>query len=88
MDYGFQTMRMTITSNSTAEIPELIAIKEYSLIELPAPGRPSVGAAAVPVALADRLSVDLPKSGVLGIETPLLEGGNGTLRFFFRPKLL
>ena len=36
----------------------------------------------------DRLSVDLPKSGVLGIETPLLEGGNGTLRFFFRPKLL
>ena len=34
-------MRMTIASNSTAEIPELMAIKEYSLIELPAPGRPS-----------------------------------------------
>lgn len=36
----------------------------------------------------NRLSVDLPKSGVLGIETALVEGGSGTLRFFFRPKLL
>jgi phosphohistidine phosphatase len=35
-----------------------------------------------------RVSVDMPKSGVLGIETPLVEGGSGTLRFFFRPKLL
>ena len=36
----------------------------------------------------NRLSIDLPKSGVLGIETPMVEGGSGTLRFFFRPKLL
>jgi len=35
-----------------------------------------------------RVSFDLPKSGVVGIETPLVEGGSGSLRFFFRPKLL
>ena len=36
----------------------------------------------------NRMSIDLPKSGVVGIETALIEGGSGTLRFFFRPKLL
>jgi phosphohistidine phosphatase len=36
----------------------------------------------------NRVSVDLPKSGVVGIETATVEGGAGTLRFFFRPKLL
>ena len=35
-----------------------------------------------------RLSVDLPKSGVMGIDTALVEAGSCTLRFFFRPKLL
>ncbi len=35
-----------------------------------------------------RLATDLPKSGVLGIETAALEPGTGTLRFFQRPKLL
>jgi phosphohistidine phosphatase len=35
-----------------------------------------------------RVSVDFPKSGVLGIEVPVIEPGSGSLRFFFRPKLL
>jgi phosphohistidine phosphatase len=36
----------------------------------------------------NRVSIDLPKSGVVGIETAVIEGGNGTLRFFLRPKQL
>ena len=36
----------------------------------------------------NRVSVDLPKSGVVGIEAAAVEAGGGTLRFFFRPKLL
>jgi phosphohistidine phosphatase len=35
-----------------------------------------------------RVSIDLPKSGVVGIDAPTVEAGGGTLRFFFRPKLL
>lgn len=35
-----------------------------------------------------KVSIDFPKSGVVGIETASLEAGSGTLRFFFRPKLL
>lgn len=31
------------------------------------------------------LSIDFPKSGIMGIETDGLEPGEGTLRFFFRP---
>jgi phosphohistidine phosphatase len=37
---------------------------------------------------ADRVTIDLPKSGIIGIETGVIEGGSGTLRFFFRPRLL
>ncbi|MEO8199190.1 MAG: histidine phosphatase family protein [Gemmatimonadota bacterium] len=37
---------------------------------------------------AHRLSLDLPKSGVIGIEAPKLEAGAGTLQFLLRPKLL
>jgi phosphohistidine phosphatase len=35
-----------------------------------------------------RLSIDFPKSGVVGIETGTLEHGAGMLRFVLRPKLL
>jgi hypothetical protein len=31
------------------------------------------------------LSIDFPKSGIMGIETDGLEPGEGTLRFFLRP---
>ena len=37
---------------------------------------------------ANRLPIDFPKSGVMGIEADLVENGAGTLRFFLRPKLL
>jgi phosphohistidine phosphatase len=36
----------------------------------------------------DDLTLDFPKSGVVGVETATVEGGAGTLRFFIRPKLL
>ncbi|MGH7701671.1 MAG: SixA phosphatase family protein [Gemmatimonadales bacterium] len=35
-----------------------------------------------------RMAIDFPKSGVLGIELRALEAGTGTLRFFLRPKLV
>jgi len=35
-----------------------------------------------------RLSVDFPKSGVIGIEAAALEAGAGMLQFLVRPKLL
>jgi phosphohistidine phosphatase len=35
-----------------------------------------------------RMAIDLPKSGVIGIELAALEAGTGTLRFMLRPKLL
>lgn len=35
-----------------------------------------------------RLSIDFPKSGVIGIEAGTLEGGAGMLRFFLRPKMV
>ena len=35
-----------------------------------------------------RLAVDLPKSGVMAIETERMEAGVGTLRFLLRPKQL
>ena len=34
------------------------------------------------------VSIDFPKSGVLGIETASLEAGSGVLRFLLRPNLL
>jgi phosphohistidine phosphatase len=36
----------------------------------------------------DKLTIDFPKSGVVGIEAAAVENGSGTLRFFLRPKLL
>lgn len=35
-----------------------------------------------------QVSLDFPKSGVVGVEAATVEGGAGTLRFFLRPKLL
>ena len=35
-----------------------------------------------------RIAIDFPKSGVLGIELSSLEAGTGTLRFLLRPKLV
>ena len=35
-----------------------------------------------------RVSIDFPKSGVIGIEADAIEAGAGMLRFFLRPKLL
>jgi phosphohistidine phosphatase len=34
---------------------------------------------------AGAISVDFPKSGVMGIQAPLLEAGAGELQFFWRP---
>lgn len=35
-----------------------------------------------------RVSIDFPKSGVIGIEASAIEAGAGMLRFFLRPKFL
>lgn len=35
-----------------------------------------------------RLSIDFPKSGMIGIETDAIQEGAGMLRFFLRPKLI
>jgi len=35
-----------------------------------------------------RLSIDFPKSGVIGIEADAIEAGAGMLKFFLRPKLI
>lgn len=35
-----------------------------------------------------RISIDFPKSGVLGIETDAIQAGAGMLRFFLRPKFV
>jgi phosphohistidine phosphatase len=35
-----------------------------------------------------RLSIDFPKSGVIGIETDAIQAGAGMLRFFLRPKFI
>ena len=35
-----------------------------------------------------RLSIDFPKSGVIGIEADAIQAGAGMLRFFLRPKFL
>lgn len=35
-----------------------------------------------------RLSIDFPKSGVIGIEVDAIESGAGMLRFFLRPKFV
>jgi len=35
-----------------------------------------------------RLSIDFPKSGVIGLETDAIAPGSGMLRFFVRPKLV
>lgn len=35
-----------------------------------------------------RISIDFPKSGVIGIETDAIQAGAGMLRFFLRPKLV
>lgn len=35
-----------------------------------------------------RLSLDFPKSGVVGIDTDAIQAGAGMLRFFLRPKLI
>lgn len=37
---------------------------------------------------ATRLSIDFPKSGVIGIEAGAIEASSGSLRFFLRPKLI
>lgn len=37
---------------------------------------------------ANRLPIDFPKSGVVGIEADPLDAGGGTLKFFLRPKLI
>ena len=36
----------------------------------------------------ETLTIDFPKSGILGIEVAELTGGEGVLRFFWRPKML
>jgi phosphohistidine phosphatase len=35
-----------------------------------------------------RVTLDFPKSGIVGVEAARVEAGAGTLRFFLRPKLL
>ena len=35
-----------------------------------------------------RVSIDFPKSGVIGIEADAIDAGAGMLRFFLRPKLV
>jgi phosphohistidine phosphatase len=35
-----------------------------------------------------RVSIDFPKSGIIGIEADAIEAGSGMLKFFLRPKLL
>lgn len=44
-------------------------------------------AAALLTGSASAMELDVPKSGVIGIEAPRIARGRGTLRFFIRPSM-
>jgi phosphohistidine phosphatase len=84
------------TATSLAQAPDLEAIRaeiegigELSTVALVGhePWLSELGSLLL-TGEPNRVTIDFPKSGVLGIEAEAMEPGAGSLRFFLRPKLL